>query len=140
MRDGEGIVAGRMIDFDNGRGSAPGYLATPDHGFGLATPGVIVLHAWWGLTAPFRQACDRLAAAGFVALAPDLYRGKTTTTVEEAERLAGELDPERASADVRAAAEHLRQRNAVASPDGRRALGVVGFSLGGAYALEASVS
>src|SRR2546429_9478091 len=58
------------------------YLAEPSHGSG---PGVLVLHAWWGLTEPFRQVCDRLAEAGFVALAPDLYRGKTTAAVEEAQ-------------------------------------------------------
>ncbi len=58
------------------------YLAVPEQGSG---PGVLVLHAWWGLTEPFRQVCDRLAEAGFVALAPDLYRGKTTTAIEEAE-------------------------------------------------------
>jgi carboxymethylenebutenolidase len=50
-------------------------LATPDTAGG---PRVVVLHAWWGLTEPFRQVCDRLASAGFVAFAPDLYRGKTT--------------------------------------------------------------
>src|SRR2546421_10686866 len=57
------------------------YLAIPEQGSG---PGVLVLHAWWGLTQPFRQVCDRLAEAGFVALAPDLYHGKTTTAIEEA--------------------------------------------------------
>ena len=47
-----------------------GYLAIPKNGSG---PGVVVLHAWWGLTEPFQRVCDRLAQAGFVALAPDLY-------------------------------------------------------------------
>ena len=65
-----------------------GYLAGPAHGSG---PSVLVLHAWWGLTEPFRQVCDRLAVEGFVALAPDLYRGKTTASVEEAEALVGAL-------------------------------------------------
>src|SRR5947209_5663097 len=65
------------------------YLAEPSHGSG---PGVLVLHAWWGLTEPFRQVCDRLAEAGFVALAPDLYHGKTTAAVEEAEVLGEALD------------------------------------------------
>src|SRR5260370_19856505 len=58
----------------NGR-TISGYLAVPEHGSG---PGVVVLHEWWGLTEPFRQVCDRLAEAGFVALAPDLYHGQTT--------------------------------------------------------------
>src|SRR6266568_628450 len=67
------------------------YLAVPEHGSG---PGVLVLHAWWGLTEPFRRVCDRLAEAGFVALAPDLYRGKTTAAVEEAQALGAALDRE----------------------------------------------
>src|SRR5690349_12760561 len=58
------------------------YLATPESGSG---PGVLVLHAWWGLTEVFPDVCDRLAAAGFVALAPDLYaNGATTNSIAEA--------------------------------------------------------
>ena len=61
------------------------YLAVPEGGTG---PGVLVLHAWWGLTPDFSGVCDRLAAAGFVALAPELYAGgATATTIAEAEAL-----------------------------------------------------
>ena len=62
---------------------------TPQGGEG---PGVLVLHEWWGLTEPLKQACDQLAEAGFVALAPDFSRGKTTASIEEAEALGAELD------------------------------------------------
>ena len=129
-------MTGRMIEFDTPGSPAPGYFARPDDATG---PGVVVLHAWWGLTEPFRHVCDQLAAAGFVALAPDLYRGKTATTVEDAEALAKALDgeSERASADVKGAVQFLSQHDAT-SPRGK--LAVVGFSLGGAYALEASVN
>ena len=72
-------MTGRMIEFEANGATAPGYLATPGSATG---PGVVVLHTWWGLTEPFRQACDRLAEAGYVALAPDLYHGKTTDSVE----------------------------------------------------------
>src|SRR5260370_33576856 len=82
-------MTGRMIDFDANRSTAPGYLATPD---AAAAPGVVVLHEWWGLTEPIRQACDRLAEAGFVALAPDLYRGKTTAKGEAAGAVGPALD------------------------------------------------
>jgi dienelactone hydrolase len=51
------------------RSAGSGYVTVPDSGEG---PGVLVLHAWWGLTPFFRRVCDRLAEAGFVALAPDL--------------------------------------------------------------------
>jgi carboxymethylenebutenolidase len=127
-----------MIEFDTEGAAATGYLATPEAGMG---PEVLVLHAWWGLTEPFRQVCDRLAEAGFVALAPDLYRGKTATTVEEAEALVEALDgeSERVRGDIAGAVRFLRQDGAANPADGRGALALVGFSLGGAYALEASV-
>ncbi len=129
-------MTGRMIDFDTAGSPASGYFATPAAGTG---PGVVVLHAWWGLTEPFRQAADRLAEAGFVALAPDLYRGKSTAKVEEAEALGGALDSERerVRGDIAGALQFLRQ-NGTATPAERRGA-LVGFSLGGAYALDASV-
>jgi carboxymethylenebutenolidase len=116
-----------------------GYLAEPAHGSG---PGVLVLHAWWGLTEPFQQVCDRLAEAGFVALAPDLYHGKTTASIEEAETLAGALnqDEERVRADIAGSVQFLRQHTTTHLSDGRGKLAVVGFSLGGAYALDMSVT
>ena len=132
-------MAGEMIEFATSGTPAAGYLARPDAGTG---PGVMVLHAWWGLTEPFRQVCDRLATAGFVALAPDLYRGKTASTVEDAETLAQALNQqdERVQADVHGAVRHLRQHAVGGGAERDGALGVVGFSLGGAYALDLSVS
>jgi carboxymethylenebutenolidase len=115
------------------------YLAVPEQSSG---PGVLVLHAWWGLTQPFRQICDRLAEAGFVALAPDLYHGKTTASVEEAESFASALnqDEERVRGDIAGAVQVLRQ-HAAAHPAGMRSkLAVVGFSMGGAYALDMSIN
>ena len=132
-------MTGQMIAFDANGSQAPGYLATPD---GAAGPGILVLHAWWGLTEPFRQTCDRLAEAGFVALAPDLYRGKTTASVEEAETLARALnqEEERVRDDIQGAVDFLRQNSATNSGAGRGAFGAIGFSLGGAFALDLSVN
>jgi carboxymethylenebutenolidase len=122
----------------NGR-TISAYLAVPEHGSG---PGVLVLHAWWGLTEPFRQFCDRLAEAGFVALAPDLYRGKTTAVVEEAQALGEALDRdvERWRGDIVGAVQVLRQHTSAHLANGRSKLAFVGFSLGGAYALDMSVN
>ena len=127
-----------MIAFPSGESTAPGYLARPRRGEG---PGVLVLHEWWGLTAPFRQACDRLAEAGFVALAPDLYHGETAATVAEAEALSAALDRDvaRWRGDITGALAFLRHNGATRPADGRGAFGVVAFSLGGAYALDMSV-
>src|SRR6187549_277952 len=70
-----------------------GYVVTPDAGSG---PGVLVLHAWWGLTPFFRSVCDRLADAGFVALAPDLHGdGRTADTPDEAEALLASTSADR---------------------------------------------
>src|SRR5437660_7382344 len=115
------------------------YLAEPSHGSG---PGVLVLHAWWGLTEPFRHVCDRLAEAGFVALAPDLYHGKTTTAIEEAKSFISALnqDEEGVRSDIAGAVQILHQHAAPHLADGRGKLALVGFSLGGAYALDMSVT
>ena len=114
------------------------YLAVPEGGSG---PGVLVLHAWWGLTDVFKRVCDRLAEAGFVALAPDLYHGKTTASVEEAQALGAVLDQdvERWRGDIAGAMQFLRQHKATHPAGGRGKLAFVGFSLGDAYALDMSV-
>jgi carboxymethylenebutenolidase len=128
-----------MRAFQANERTISGYLAEPSHGSG---PGVLVLHAWWGLTQPFRRVCDRLAEAGFVALAPDLYHGKTTAAVEEAETLVAALnqDEERVRGDIAGAVQVLRQHAATHPAGGRGKLAVIGFSLGGAYALDMSVN
>lgn len=107
------------------------YLAVPNGGSGL---GVLVLHAWWGLTPDFTDVCDRLAAAGFVALAPDLYAdGATATTIAEAEVLRDAQED--AASEVKSivldAADQLREMPAVTGDQ----IGVIGFSLGAYWAL-----
>ena len=68
--------AGREIQIDSEDGRFNAYVATPASGQGR---GLLVLQEWWGLVPQIRDVCDRLARAGFVALAPDLYRGEATT-------------------------------------------------------------
>jgi carboxymethylenebutenolidase len=115
--------------------TARGFLATPQTGEG---PGVLVLHAWWGLNDTIRAFCTRLAEAGFVAFAPDLYHGKVAETIADAEALrnALEQDPNQARAEIAAATQFLQGRaSRVAS-----GIAVIGFSLGAYYALELSVA
>src|SRR5690348_76258 len=71
---------GVYMDFRSGEKTRDGYLALPPSGAG---PGVLVLHAWWGLNEFFVGLCDRLAREGYVALAPDLYEGAVTFSVGE---------------------------------------------------------
>ena len=75
-----------MITFEASDRTGSGYLAIPQRGHG---PGVLVLHAWWGLKPSFTAVCDRLAAQGFVALAPDLYQGRTAAIPVKTSTAAG---------------------------------------------------
>jgi len=119
---------GERIEFRSGDRTVAGYRAAPASG----GPGVLVLHAWWGMTEMFTGLCDRLAEAGFVALVPDLYDGRTASTIAEAEFLARALDGRQAEAVVGAAAEHLLRDPAVTRPR----IGGVGFSLGAGYLMR----
>ncbi len=113
------------------RHAGTAYVVTPEGGEG---PGVLVLHAWWGLTPFFRRVADRLADAGFVALAPDLFAGETASTPDEAEALQAASSPNEAAALVLSAASALHRLPATT---GDR-IGVVGFSMGGSWALWAA--
>lgn len=104
------------------------YRATAAAGRG---PAVLVLHAWWGLTDHFERVCDRFAAEGFTALAPDLYHGPRTDDPDEAERLLDALNTDQAKADIFAGLDFLKAQPA--TRDG--GIGVVGFSMGGALAM-----
>ncbi|MCB0128030.1 MAG: dienelactone hydrolase family protein [Caldilineaceae bacterium] len=112
-----------------------GYWALPVSGQG---PAVLVLHPWWGLNETIRAFCRRLADAGFVAFAPDLYHGQVTDTIAEAERLGSALDQnfEQARTEVATAARFL---NALSGQnDG--GVAVIGFSLGAFYAIDLSTT
>ncbi len=121
-----------MIEFPAGEKTAHGYLAQPASGSG---PGVLVLHAWWGLNGFFRKLCDRLAAEGFVALAPDAYGGQVATTIPEAERLVNDLKGDEYRAVVGGGIAALRTHPAVR---GER-IALLGCSLGASGAMEWSV-
>jgi carboxymethylenebutenolidase len=102
------------------------YLAEPSQ---PARAGVLVVHDWYGLLPHVRAACDELAAAGLVAVAPDLYGGRTTTDPAQAEALMEGMDRDAARARLDEAVATLRERA------GGGPVGVLGWSLGGMYAL-----
>lgn len=113
------------------RHAGTAYVVAPDGGSG---PGVLVLHAWWGLTPFFRGVADRLADAGFVALAPDLFAGEVADTPEDARALLAGAD---ATAMVNLVASSVQVlRRLPATPEGP--IGVVGFSMGASLALRAA--
>lgn len=118
---------GNLVHFQRPDGKAlQGYLAEPAH---IAhAPAVVVIQEWWGLNDQIRGVADRLASAGFQALVPDLYRGKSTVESEEAHHLMSALDfGDAASQDIRGAVQFLKGR----SPK----VGITGFCMGGALTL-----
>jgi carboxymethylenebutenolidase len=119
---------GEIVEFPSNGSTATGYLAVPPSGSG---PGLIVIQEWWGLVPHIRDVCDRYAAAGFVALAPDLYHGTTTTEPDEAGKLMMSLNLEQAAKDMGGAVDHLRGLPAVTSTG----VGVTGFCMGGGLAM-----
>jgi carboxymethylenebutenolidase len=119
---------GQEITFvANGKPTA-GYLALPTE---PNAPGVIVLHAWWGLNRFFKSLCDRLAAEGFAAFAPDLNEGKVATTADEARQIMSESDFDLKHAVVATSPEYLRSRPEVA----KDAFSLIGFSMGASWSL-----
>src|SRR6185369_3580795 len=124
-------MAGQMVEFASNGGTASGYLAIPAEGKG---PGVIVIQEWWGLVPHINDVCDRFAAEGFVALAPDLYHGKSTTSPDEAGRLMMALQIDEAEKDLRGASTFLLDHEATSAGK----VGTVGFCMGGALSLYAA--
>ena len=91
-------------------------------------PGILLLHAWWGLKPFFKQTCDRIAEQGFTVLAPDLRDGQIAKTIDEAKALMEKSDGDFIGATVFTAKNHLREMV-------KGNIGVVGFSMGAAWAL-----
>lgn len=115
-----------MIEFATAQGADRAYIATPVGGTG---PGVVVIQEWWGLVGHIKDVCDRFAAEGFVALAPDLYHGSTTSEPDEAGKLMMGMKMDQAARDMGGAVDALMQRTDASS------VGVVGFCMGGGLAL-----
>ena len=121
-------MAGKMVEFPTNGHTTQGYLATPAAGKG---PGVLVIQEWWGLVPHIKSVCDRFAAEGFSALAPDMYHGKTASEPDEAGKLFMALNIAQAEKDLAGAAKHLASHSSTSK------LGVVGFCMGGQLALFA---
>jgi carboxymethylenebutenolidase len=107
-----------------------GYLSLPK---GAGThPGIVVIHEWWGLNDWVKEQSDSLASHGYIAFAPDLYRGKVAYDEATAHQLMSGLIEEEAIAKARAAADFLRSRQDVRA----NAIGVIGWCMGGRYSIR----
>ena len=122
-------AAEQAVTFKSGSENAMGVLVTPE-GKG-PFPGVIVVQEWWGLNDWVKQQARALAKEGYLALAVDLYRGKSTDKQEEAHQLMMGLPQDRAIRDLQAAYADLQSR-----PDVKKdRIGVIGWCMGGRYTL-----
>lgn len=119
---------GERVTFRAGAETEAGYLALPSGGAGA---GVLVLHAWWGLTPFFEELCDRLARAGFVAFAPDLSAGQTAATIDAAEVLMRSRDATRTEMAAFGGLDYLRGHPGLRGTT----VGIIGFSAGAAWAM-----
>lgn len=124
---------GEMIKFQTRNGLEGGYLTGPAAG-GSPKAGLIVVQEWWGLVPHIQDVANRFAEQGFLALAPDLYHGKSTVDAEEASHLMHHLDWPRAIEELAAAATYLREEQKVSR------VGVVGYCMGGALAMLVSTT
>ena len=124
---------GEMVSYPANGHTTTGYLATRGSGTG---PGLLVIQEWWGLVDHIKTVADRLAAAGFVALAPDFYAGETTQSPDAAAKLFMALNIDRAGADLRGSADYLLSRSDVTSMK----VGALGFCMGGQLALYAGMT
>jgi carboxymethylenebutenolidase len=124
-------MAGRMVEFSSNGGTTQGYLAVPQKGSG---PGVVVIQEWWGLVDHIKDVCDRFASEGYVALAPDLYHGKTTKSPDEAGKMMMSLRIDQAEKDLRGAIQYLLAQEVTTGDK----VGTVGFCMGGALSLYAA--
>ena len=122
-------MPGKMVDFQSNGGTTQGYLATPAGGKG---PGLLVIQEWWGLVPHIKVVCDRFAAEGFTALAPDMYHGQTASEPDGAGKLFMALNIAQAEKDLRGAAAALAPHSSTAK------IGAVGFCMGGQLALFAA--
>ncbi len=118
------------VEFKSNGNQASGYLAKPASGSG---PGVLVIQEWWGLDDSLKQMADRLADAGFVALAPDLYHGDIAEhdEMDKASHLMTSLPMDRAARDMGGAVEYLRAHPAVSHDQ----IGALGYCMGGMLTL-----
>jgi carboxymethylenebutenolidase len=110
-----------------------GHFVHPSEG---VHPGIVVIHDVWGLQDHYRDVAGRFADAGFAALAVNLYRRDAELKISDPGRWIRALDDGRVLADVQAAIDFLGGHDAV----GGKPVGVVGFCMGGMYAMLAAVS
>lgn len=127
-------ISGAMMTLQSGNEQVPAYISAPNDA--IRKPGIVIIQEWWGLNDFVRSKTDYFAQSGYVALAPDLYRGKLATDPDTAHQLMRGLPEDRAIKDLKAAVAYLRAR---ADVDPKR-VGAVGWCMGGGYSLSLALA
>ena len=129
--DASPALRGELIDLAGGKA----YLSLPANPTG-PVPGLVVIHEWWGLNDHVKHWTDRLASAGYAALAVDLYRGTVATDPDTAMATMKQVDEGQAAATISAALDLLARDPRIAAPR----TGVIGWCFGGGWALETALT
>ncbi len=123
----------QTVQFPSGKDTVDAFLVTPDSSG--RHPGIIVIHEWWGLNDWVKEETEKLAEQGYVALAVDLYRGKTATNSDEAHELMRGLPQDRGVQDLLAAFDYLGTRADV----NKDRIGSIGWCMGGGFSIQLAV-
>lgn len=118
-----------ILSFDTANGATSAYLAMPD---GPSEKAVVVIQEWWGLNDHIKDIANRYAGEGFIAIAPDLYRGKIATNSEEAGKMMQNLKIEDGLDTIRNSVDAARAKYELSH------FGITGFCMGGTFALRAA--
>lgn len=122
----------QTLSFSTANGDTTAFVAVPDSGPGDDTPAVILIQEWWGLNDHIKDIAGRYADEGFIAIAPDLYRGKLASNPEEASKMMADLKIEDGIDTIRNAVSKARETF------GNSHFGISGYCMGGTYALRAA--
>lgn len=124
---------GKTVEYMSVNENVSGYLAVPE-GPG-PFPALILIHEWWGLNSWIKNNANDFADRGYVALAIDLYRGKLTSSPDEARKLSASVPPDRAAGDLASAFNYLKRMK---ETDPNR-IGTIGWCMGGGYSLRTAI-
>jgi carboxymethylenebutenolidase len=122
-----------LVTIKSGDELITGFLAVPE-GSG-PFPALVVIQEWWGLNDWIKENAKRMAEKGYVALAPDLYRGKVTANPKVAKQLLGGLPKDRALRDLKGAIDFLSANKHVQ----KGKIGSIGWCMGGGFSLRLAV-
>jgi carboxymethylenebutenolidase len=127
-------VSGAMMSLPSGEEKVPAFIAAPNDV--VKKGGIVVIQEWWGLNDFVKTKAEYFARQGYVAIAPDLYRGQLATTPDQAHQLMRGLPEDRAMRDLQAAVAFLKGRVDVDPTK----VGVVGWCMGGGYSLSTALA